>query len=369
MNINRLLMILIAYIAIKYLFNNINWSTEWNITEKFGQEKKTNSMNEQKKKKNVRFTKVKENFNIRITNENDENENKIFTKGRRGTEDESGYDSSVENKKDLLRHINSLQTNPINRNNETLTRNPNVPHPDYGYSQRSNQNKTQENMISPMPSMDGLQNKHPYTQPSNQDLMAQNLHTEGPLPLGMTDNNLEDSLEGLETFNGGAVSMNNSGVRVEPVNYYMSDEGSSNFMSNVMDNRQFFRVNSQENVERDLHLGNGITNKRENFGLPKSTQSPQKQTDRNVSLAIPNYHNPPTEWYYNNELVMNGGKFGDITGYNVDDVDNTYESYSIAKPNSDVLRYNYDQFTPQRNMSDDLRMGMGKTAVPIRRTT
>jgi hypothetical protein len=163
--------------------------------------------------------------------------------------------------------------------------------------------------------------------------------------------------------------MSNSGVRVEPVNFYMSDDGSANFTSNVMDNRKFFRMNSHESVERDLQMGNGITNKNQREPFRNQEASNNRTVPGNISLAIPNYHNPPTEWSYNNELVMNGAKFGDIYGFNsYDDTMSQYESFSIAKPNSDVLKYNYDQLGPKNRISDDLRMGLGKTAAPIRAT-
>lgn len=333
--------IAIVYIALIYLFQNISWGTRWNMTEAFTQS----------------IRKLKKNRVHGATN-------RIHKKSASGSPhvkesydnsgDESGsdidYDSESDSefaKKELLEHIDQMSANHSPNNY--------VP---AGATAR------QQIVVNP----------------GNQDLQAQNLHQDGPLPLGSYDGSNalspgDMNLGNLETFNNAYVSMANhyngnggsghgmSNI-VEPVNYYPSDEGISNFESNAYDIKRFFKTNNQQQVERQLQQGNGITNKKNN-----SAASPQV---RKTTLAVPDYHNPPRQWNYENELVMNGAPFvGNVTGYNTDDNAFQYESFNTPTPNSDITNYNYDNLAPRRpkRRADDLRMGMGKPAASIRAST
>jgi hypothetical protein len=335
-----ILVIAIIYIALVYLFENLSWGSRWNVSEAFSQ-----SMSKLKKKRIIakkNIKKIQENYS---EEENQDNSSS------------NEYDSeheSEESRKELLEHIDQINQ--------------------------------QQSQPQPQPQ---------YQHPTNRDLMAQNLNEMGPLPLGSFGGNSVSSgdmdLGNLETFNGSFVSMGNhynsgygngtgvgAGNIVESVNYYPSNEGIANFGSDAYNIKQFFKTANQQEVERDIQNGNGITNKKHN-----TSASPKV---RKTSLVVPDYHNPPTQWNYENDLVMNGAPFiGDVTGpygsfkghemavtgYNTDDNSFQYESFNTPTPNSDILKYNYDNLAPKhpKRRSDDLRMGMGKPAASIRAST
>ena len=322
-----IIVIAIIYIALVYLFENLTWGTRWNISEAFSQ-----SMSKLKKKRVIAAKKSKQHMK-KIKEHYSEDEDQ---ENNSSNEYDSEHESE-QSRKELLEHIDQMNQQP--------------------------------------------QIQSQYQHPANRDLMAQNLNEMGPLPLGSIGGNSLSSgdmdLGNLETFNGSFVSMGNSynsgygngtgtgvGNIVESVNYYPSNEGIANFGSDAYNIKQFFKTANQQEVERDLQNGNGITNKKHN-----TSASPQV---RKTSLVVPDYHNPPTQWNYENDLVMNGAPFvGDVTGYNTDDNSFQYESFNTPTPNSDILKYNYDNLAPKhpKRRSDDLRMGMGKPAASIRAST
>ncbi len=363
MNWKTIAIIAIIYIALVYLFQNITWGKRWNMSEAF-----TDSVNKLKKKR------------VRIhRSANAHNQKKTLGAQEHFDGDDSSsdapsneYDSEHESelaKKQLLEHMSQMQgqSGPIGRTPAEISASVAQQHQAYHQTPRN---------------------------PANQDMMAQNLHENGPLPLGSFDvgNSMSTGdmdLGNLETFNGSYVSMGNhynsggsngtgGGNPVESVNYYPSDEGIANFESNAYDIKKFFKVNSQHQVERELQQGNGVTVRGTN-----RSNSPQI---RKTSLVVPDYHNPPTQWNYENELVMNGAPFvgnvtpvysglnslgaGNLNGYQ-DDISSQYETFNISTPNSDITNYNYDNLAPKRprRKADDLRMGMGKPAAPIRAST
>lgn len=124
---------------------------------------------------------------------------------------------------------------------------------------------------------------------------------------------------------------------VKPSNLQPINENTSNFISNVMDIDNFYKVsNDLPNTvpQKDMQLANVDEHSNENYYL-----------DNNNAYKM-------DMWKYKNESVMNGGNlFGDVSGY--DD----YEGFSSYNNDFKIL-------TPDCKVNDmyddDLRAGLGK---------
>ena len=134
---------------------------------------------------------------------------------------------------------------------------------------------------------------------------------------------------------------------INPGNFYDNDYNTPNFVSNVTDVREYYEYNTYDN-------------KTENE-VPKTPYQDPKEIPNDTSQIIdkaslrPAYLHPEAtgenlpmdQWYYKNELPMNGGTFGGITGF--DDL-----GYANAVFNKDFIR-----MSPEMKQNDDLRNGMG----------
>ena len=134
---------------------------------------------------------------------------------------------------------------------------------------------------------------------------------------------------------------------INPGNFYDNDYNTPNFVSNVTDVREYYEYNTYDN-------------KTENE-VPKTPYQDPKEIPNDTSQIIdkaslrPAYLHPEAtgenlpmdQWYYKNELPMNGGTFGGITGF--DDL-----GYANA-----VFSKDFIPTSPEMKQNDDLRNGMG----------
>lgn len=134
---------------------------------------------------------------------------------------------------------------------------------------------------------------------------------------------------------------------INPGNFYENDFNTPNFVSNVTDVREYYDYNT-------------YNDKTENE-VPKTPYKEQTRFPENSSQIIdkaslrPAYLHPEAtgenlpmdQWYYKDELPMNGGSFGNITGF--DDL-----GYANA-----VFQNDFIPTSPETKPNDDLRNGMG----------
>ena len=127
---------------------------------------------------------------------------------------------------------------------------------------------------------------------------------------------------------------------INPANFYTQDFNTPNFTSNVMDLRKFY---SYDNPPGDT------VNK-----VPNNDDSFVKDVKSDPAWLIPKQkignHLEPTSnyWNYKNEMPMNGGDFGGLSGY--EGMGGTYSVFNAKEPPQD---------TPDIHHSDDLRNGKG----------
>jgi len=135
--------------------------------------------------------------------------------------------------------------------------------------------------------------------------------------------------------------------QINPGNFYDNDFNTPNFVSNVTDVREYYEYNTYDN-------------KTENE-VPKTPYQEQKRFPEDTSQIIdkaslrPAYLHPEAtgenlpmdQWYYKDELPMNGGSFGGITGF--DDL-----GYANA-----VFQSDFVPMSAHTKPDDDLRNGMG----------
>lgn len=129
---------------------------------------------------------------------------------------------------------------------------------------------------------------------------------------------------------------------INPANFYTQDFNTPNFTSNVTDLRKFYSY--------DNPSGGTI----EKVPKDDSKDSIIEDVKTNPAWLIPKQkignHLEPTSnyWNYKNEMPMNGGDFGGLSGY--EGIGGTYSVFNAKQPLED---------TPDLHHSDDLRNGKG----------
>ena len=127
---------------------------------------------------------------------------------------------------------------------------------------------------------------------------------------------------------------------INPANFYTQDFNTPNFTSNVMDLRKFYSY--------DNPPGETINK------VPDNDDTFVKDVKSDPAWLIPKQkianHLEPTSNYlnYKNEIPMNGGDFGGLSGY--EGMGGTYSVFNEKEPPQD---------TPDIHHSDDLRNGKG----------
>jgi len=145
----------------------------------------------------------------------------------------------------------------------------------------------------------------------------------------------ENIKEGFQNQNSEKVYEN-----INPANFYTQDFNTPNFTSNVMDLRKFYSYDNP---------AGGTINK-----VPDNDESFVEDVKADPPWLIPKQkivnHLEPTSnyWNYKNEMPMNGGNFGGLSGY--EGMGGTYSVFNEKEP---------PQETPDIHHSDDLRNGKG----------
>ena len=127
---------------------------------------------------------------------------------------------------------------------------------------------------------------------------------------------------------------------INPANFYTQDFNTPNFTSNVTDLRKFYSY--------DNPPGETINK------VPDNDDTFVKDVKSDPAWLIPKQkianHLEPTSnyWNYKNEIPMNGGDFGGLSGY--EGMGGTYSVFNEKEPPQD---------TPDIHHSDDLRNGKG----------
>lgn len=146
---------------------------------------------------------------------------------------------------------------------------------------------------------------------------------------------------------------------INPANFYTQEYNTPNFTSNVMDLRKFYSYDNPPNdTTQQINLpkepydaiprDNSDTNSEQIINKVNSDPSwlvPKKETPTGLEYQSDN-------WVYKNEVPMNGGDFGGITGF-----DSMGEGYSLFydKNANDIVAEQESLLKP----NDDLRNGMG----------
>jgi hypothetical protein len=127
---------------------------------------------------------------------------------------------------------------------------------------------------------------------------------------------------------------------INPANFYTQDFNTPNFTSNVTDLRKFYSY--------DNPPGETINK------VPDNDDTFVKDVKSDPAWLIPkqkiaNHLEPKSNyWNYKNEMPMNGGDFGGLSGY--EGMGGTYSVFNEKEPPQD---------TPDIHHSDDLRNGKG----------
>jgi hypothetical protein len=127
---------------------------------------------------------------------------------------------------------------------------------------------------------------------------------------------------------------------INPANFYTQDFNTPNFTSNVMDLRKFYSYDNPPGETINKVSDNDDTFVKDVKSDPAWLIPKQK---------IANHLEPTSNyWNYKNEMPMNGGDFGGLSGY--EGMGGTYSVFNEKEPPQD---------TPDIHHSDDLRNGKG----------
>lgn len=148
---------------------------------------------------------------------------------------------------------------------------------------------------------------------------------------------------------------------VKAGNYYITDENSSNFRSNVMNVQKFYNTDTNglsydglTNEQLTERLNMNKLNNQKNFNKIKN-QSCFPERNKPILTGKDNTMiDKPDNWNYKNDFVMNGGQFvGNVVGYN--DLTNGYATFNQRDP---TMVDNFKNMNCQQQ-PDDIRMGLG----------
>lgn len=145
--------------------------------------------------------------------------------------------------------------------------------------------------------------------------------------------------------------------QINPANFYTQDYNTPNFTTNVTDLRKFYSYDNPPNDSTpQVNLPTNPTIP------PKNTNQPTNQLTQKA-LSDPSWLVPKPQpasglelqsdyWSYNNEVPMNGGDFGGLTGF-----ESAGDAYSLfyTKNTNDLVQEQEDAL----KLTDDLRNGLG----------
>lgn len=144
---------------------------------------------------------------------------------------------------------------------------------------------------------------------------------------------------------------------INPANFYTQDFNTPNFTTNVTDLRDFY---SYDNPPNDSTAQVAIPKEPYDIAprINKNSNEIQQQVASDPSWLVPQKQNASglewqTDfWTYKNEVPMNGGDFGGITGY--ESMGDGYSNF-YTKTDNDIVIEQEALLKP----TDDLRNGMG----------
>ena len=159
---------------------------------------------------------------------------------------------------------------------------------------------------------------------------------------------------------------------VKPGNYYVEDENSANFMSNVLNTHKFYNRDTSVPGSYDGLTNQQLENVREKKDpaflakVEDQTCFPKRNLHDNYGIYPNDNTEPikPDNWNYKHELPMNGGSVvGNVVGF--DSLNSGYATYtdgqSVVNPScKNKMDCNVEQ--------DDIRFGLGYPNKEYRET-
>lgn len=144
-----------------------------------------------------------------------------------------------------------------------------------------------------------------------------------------------------------------SASKVKPGNYYLEDENTANFKSNVLNINKFYQIENGIPGSYDgldsANLSN-LFNKQSTLNKVEAQKCfPDRRVHNNTEIC------KPDNWNYKNEFAMNGGNiFGNVVGF---DSLNTgfamYNDQNLTVTNNCLTKEDCSR------KPDDIRMGLG----------
>lgn len=154
--------------------------------------------------------------------------------------------------------------------------------------------------------------------------------------------------------------------QIKAGNYYVEDENSPNFISNVMNVHKFYDRNSNSYDGLDISK---LSEKE--YTSPDKVKEQECFPPRNLhdNYDLVDTKPKPDNWNYKNELPMNGGSVvGNVVGY-----DTLNEGFSTFSENVNMIssECNSDMYFDEdcKTKPDDIRFGLGYPNEEIRATT
>jgi len=132
--------------------------------------------------------------------------------------------------------------------------------------------------------------------------------------------------------------------QIKPGNYYVDNENSSNFMSNVLNVNKFYDINKDE--PKPICESENLSTL--NINIEDQTCFPKRNLSDQPNMMMPD------NWNYKNELPMNGGiLLGNIVGY--DSLNTGYAVYD----KENIINKKCENLVNCNVQSDDIRFRLG----------
>lgn len=132
---------------------------------------------------------------------------------------------------------------------------------------------------------------------------------------------------------------------VKPNNYWVNDENSANFMSNVLNTHKFYDIDLSTN---DKCTDTGTNTSTYNMNKIEDQTCFPKRTGDNLEPFMPD------NWNYKNELPMNGGTIvGNVVGF--DSLNTGYSTFGTEN----IVNLDCQNRVDCNLPSDDIRFGLG----------
>ncbi len=139
---------------------------------------------------------------------------------------------------------------------------------------------------------------------------------------------------------------------VKAGNFYVEDDNSANFMSNVLNINKFYDIKQPRSY--DGLNSEQLSNMNEKYNpeflskVEDQTCFPKRNQDNTIS-------NKPDNWNYKNELPMNGGSVvGNVVGY-----DSLNTGYTMFDQNQKIVNTECSVGEDCNREPDDIRFGLG----------